>query len=86
MICGKCFRALPAHVKLEHRQFWKEIRSWQRRIARTQDELKIVPMKRALRVCEYRLSEHWDQFIKGPLVSGEKPEGLDGFLEEMGMI
>lgn len=85
MICGKCFRTLPEVVRSEHRWLWREIRKWDRRITRTGDELRIARM----RDIRYRLSaglnSHWDAVIKPFFVTPEKPEGLDAFLEEVGL-
>lgn len=85
VICGRCFRALPAAVRNEHRRYWREVRKWDRRIAKTSDELKIVRMRAIRDRISLRLSEHWDTDIKGPLLAPEKPEGLDSFLEELGI-
>lgn len=85
MICGKCFRALPAEARNEHRRFWREIRKWRRRIIRSTDELKLVRMRNILHMWHERLSAHWDAEIKARLTSPEKLEGLEAFLEELGL-
>ena len=85
MICGKCFRMLPEAVRKEHRGYWREIRKWDRRIARTSDELKIPRMRAIRRQVSFNLSEHWDAHIKAPLLAPDKPAGLDTFLEEVGL-
>lgn len=85
MICGKCFRALPQQVRNDHRFYWREIRKWQRRIVKTQDEMKLVKMRNMVYMWQCRLSSHWDEYIKAPLLAPEKPEGLDVFLEELGL-
>ncbi|RWO23300.1 hypothetical protein [Mesorhizobium sp.] len=84
-ICGKCFRMLPEAVRKEHRGYWREIRKWDRRIARTSDELKIVRMRAIRERASYYLGTHWDAFIKGPLLAPDKPAGLETFLEEIGL-
>lgn len=84
-ICGKCFRMLPEAVRKEHRGYWREIRMWDRRIARTSDELKIIRMRAIRDRISFNLSTHWDVHIKGPLLAPDKPAGLDTFLEEVGL-
>ncbi|MBN7758959.1 hypothetical protein JYP46_19195 [Nitratireductor aquimarinus] len=85
MICGKCFRSLPEGVRREHRRLWREIRKWERRITRTSDEMKIVKMHNIVTRLSWQLSRHWDREIKTLFLAPEKPEGLDAFLEEMGL-
>jgi len=85
MICGKCFRTLPEAVRKEHRGYWREIRKWERRIARTGDELKITKMHSIRNRLEWRLGLHWDREIKPRMLEPEMPEGLDAFLEEIGI-
>lgn len=85
MICGKCFRTLPAAVRADHRRYWREIRKWQRRIARTGDELTAVRMRGVVDRLFRVLGLHWDQQIKPLFVAPVKPEGLDAFLEEVGL-
>ena len=85
MICGKCFRTLPAEVRAEHRRYWRQIRKWDRRIMRTSDELKIARMREIRRRSSDRLNAHWDREIKTRIVEPERPVGLDAFLEEAGL-
>lgn len=85
IICGKCFRNLPAEMRAEHRGFWREIRKWDRRITRTTDELKRDRMKAIREQWSQRLNRHWEDKIKALLVNPEKPEGLDAILEELGL-
>lgn len=85
MICGKCFRTLPATVRKEHRGYWREIRKWERRITRTSDELKIAKMRSIRNRLSWRLGLHWDREIKPRMVAPEKPANLDAFLEEIGL-
>ncbi len=85
IVCGKCFRGLPAEVIGEHRRHWREIRKWDRRIARTADELKIARM-RAIRDTHSRLlHRHWDAEIKSRFLVPQRPEGIDAFLEQVGL-
>ncbi|RWP82605.1 MAG: hypothetical protein EOR12_31895 [Mesorhizobium sp.] len=85
IICGKCFRMLPEAVRKEHRGFWREIRKWDRRIARTSDELKITRMHAIRDRVSFNLGTHWDVHIKAPLLAPDKPAGLETFLEEVGL-
>lgn len=84
IICGKCFRTLPEATRKEHRGYWREIRMWDRRVARSSDELKILRMRAIRDRISDRLNEHWAAKIKPPFLSPEKPAGLDTFLEEIG--
>lgn len=85
MICGKCFRALPDRDRKEHRRLWREIRKWERRIAKTVDELKRQRMHDIRNMWVGKLQRHWDESIKGSFANPEKPEGLESFLEEIGL-
>lgn len=85
MICGKCFRTLPEAVRKEHRGYWREIRKWERRITRTSDELRIAKMRKIISRLSWRLGLHWDREIKPRMIAPERPEGLDAFLEEIGI-
>ena len=85
VICGKCFRALPDAMRSEHRGYWRELRTWKRRITRTNDELKISRMRDICQKLSFQLSQHWHQVIKPYLTSPEKPAGLEAFLQEMGL-
>ena len=85
VICGKCFRTLPEAVRKEHRGYWREIRKWDRRIARNGDELKIARMRGIRDRYSRLLNRHWGAEIKARFLAPDKPEGLDAFLEEFGL-
>lgn len=85
IICGKCFRSLPEATRKEHRRYWREIRMWDRRIARTGDEIKLNRMRRIRDRLNGLLNAHWDAHIKAPFRAPDKPAGLDVFLEEMNL-
>ncbi|MFT4275272.1 MAG: hypothetical protein QM576_02850 [Rhodopseudomonas sp.] len=85
MICGKCFRSLPAPARNRHRRFWREIRKWNRRIARTGDAFRRERMEAIRRGWINRLCWHWDTVLKPMVTNPSKPEGLDGFLAEVGL-
>ncbi|WP_210284946.1 hypothetical protein [Mesorhizobium neociceri] len=76
---------LPETTRKEHRGFWRQIRKWDRRIARTSDELKIFRMRAIRERVSIKLSTHWDAYIKAPLLAPDKPAGLETFLEEVGL-
>ena len=85
IICEKCFRTLPDAVRHEHRRFWREIRKWDRRIARNADGLKAARMHSVRERFNRMLNQHWDTDIKAYFVAPVKPVGLDAFLEEVGL-
>ena len=84
MICGKCFRALPPALREIHRDAWKSYRLYCRRINRTGDLLKLQTLKKIRDRHAFRIESNW-QRIKECFLAPEKPEGLDNFLDEMGM-
>lgn len=85
VVCGKCFRTLPAAVRAAHRGYWREYRKWDRRIKRTGDMLKAQRMHDIRDRFGALISRHWDHAIKPYFLAPEKPEGLDAFLEEVGL-
>ncbi|MBB3705782.1 hypothetical protein [Aminobacter aminovorans] len=85
IICGKCFRTLPAATRQEHRRLWRELRKWERRITRSGDDLKANRMRRVRDRLSDQLNMHWDTCIKTQFLAPEKPAGLDAFLEEVGL-
>lgn len=85
MICGKCFRTLPDAVRKEHRRYWREIRKWERRITRTGDQMKLVKMHNIVWRLTHLLNRHWESEIRARFLAPEKPEGLDAFLDEIGL-
>jgi hypothetical protein len=85
VVCGKCFRTLPAEVRNGHRRLWREYRKWDRRIKRTSDVLKAQRMHDVRDRFGVSIGQHWDTLIKPFFLSPEKPEGLDRFLEEVGL-
>lgn len=85
IVCGKCFRCLPVAVRGEHRRLWREIRKWERRIMRTVDEIQASRMRGIRDRLVDHLNRHWNSDIITFFLAPEKPEGLDGFLEEVGL-
>ena len=84
IICGKCFRALPAELRTEHRRYWREIRKWERRITRTSDEIKIQRMIDIVDKWAFKLRANW-QNIREHVTEPERPAGIENFLSEMGL-
>ena len=84
IICGKCFRALPERLRVEHRSIWREIRKWDRRVARSIDEFKRQRMHDLRGHWVGRLNRNWEA-IKTTITSPDEPEGLDAFLKEIGL-
>jgi hypothetical protein len=84
IVCYKCFRALPADIRNEHRRIWREIRKWERRILRTSDEIKIGRMHSILGRLGLQLDRNWRQVREG-VMSPQRPEGLDNFMQEIGL-
>lgn len=85
IICGKCFRCLPAEVRNEFRQLWREHRKWERRALRTSDELEAARKRTVADRFGRLIARCWDQRIKPHFTAPEKPGGLDAFLEEVGL-
>lgn len=84
VICGKCFRALPAELRTEHRRCWREYRKWNRRILRTGDPLKAQRMHDIRNRWAAMIDRNWD-LIRSAVITPEKPDGLETFLEEIGL-
>lgn len=84
IICGKCFRALPEAPRKRHQDCWRELRKWERRITRTSDELKLTRMRAIRDMWSEKIHENWE-LIRNMVANPEKPEGLDGFLKEVGL-
>ena len=84
VICGKCFKSLPAEIRNAFRRHWREYRKWERRISRTSDELKIRRMNDVLGRFANLIDRDWEE-IKRIITAPEKPVGLETFLEELGL-
>lgn len=84
IVCAKCFRALPEQFRKEHRRCWREIRKWDRRGSRTSDESKRRQMHRIREMWTERLNRGWAE-MRSKFDRPEKPEGLEAFLEEVGL-
>lgn len=85
LICGKCFRSLPQAIRCEHQRLWRELRKWRRRIARTSDEFKRARMAAIEDNIYLKINRHWDDVLRPAIVAPVKPEGLEGFLAEVGL-
>lgn len=84
IICGTCFRSLPADLRNENRRCWREYRKWDRRIMRTSDPLKAHRMHDIRNRWAALINRNWDR-IRSHIKSPEKPEGLDSFLDSAGL-
>jgi hypothetical protein len=85
IICGKCFRALPPDVKARRRQLEGRLRHVKRSVARRFAAMGIeVERSGTVRRVQIELNVQWDE-IKCHLNSPERPMGLDGFLQEVGL-
>lgn len=85
MICGKCFRSLPQAIRQEHQRLWRELRKWRRRMTRTSDEFKRARMASIEDSYSFKINRHWDDVLRPAIVTPAKPEGLEGFLAEVGL-
>lgn len=84
VICGTCFKMLPAELRNEHRRYWRELRKWRKRITRTSDELKIARMHRIADRWSSLIHANWRR-IRAHVITPDRPEGLDPILEELGL-
>lgn len=85
VVCGKCFRTVPLAVRSEFNRCWREYRKWDRRIKRTGDVLKAQRMHDIRGRFGLQIDRHWAREIKPFFLTPDKPEGLDAFLEEVGL-
>lgn len=84
IICGKCFKALPAELRAEHQRCWREMNKWRRRITRTSDEIRLHRMAMVLYRAHEHLMANWSK-IREHVIEPDRPAGIDTFLSEMGM-
>lgn len=84
IICGKCFRVLPASLQRRHRTYWRRVTKL-RRLLRRRDMLS-----RTVQLC--RMGDLNDRSghrvwlaIRAYFAPIDKPAGLDSFLEEVGL-
>jgi hypothetical protein len=86
IICGKCFRALPATLRRRYRTTQRRERrvldAINRRIARgTATAARVDRLHRTFEAARWRI---W-QDIRAAVIRPEKPDGLTGFLDEIGL-
>jgi hypothetical protein len=84
IICGKCFRALPDELRKAHQRFWREMRKWDRRIARTSDEIKLQQMHDIRDKWAHRIHANW-KIIKSYFTDQPAPAGIENFMKEIGL-
>jgi len=85
IICGKCFRCLPAAVRQEHRRLWRELKKWERRLTRATDDITANRIRRVCWRFSVLINRQWNSDIKPMFLAPEKPAGLASFLEEVGL-
>lgn len=85
IICAKCFRSMPTLMRARHKQLWKRSDKLDRLTEKhREDPAMMARINRNYELLEsvwqssYR--DMWCYFNQQ-----RKPEGLDNFLEEMGM-
>jgi len=85
IVCGKCWRAfVPASVRLRYRDVRRAWRTQERRIVRRGDTLSAASADQLRRRLMARVDANWQE-IRAALLRPERPEGLDGFLQEVGL-
>lgn len=84
IICGKCWKMLPAELRNAHKAAWRELRRWRKRITRTSDELQLDRLHRLEKMASNKVHLNW-LHIKAHVITPDRPEGLDPFLEEIGL-
>ncbi len=84
IICGKCWKMLPKARRDRHKQLWRRERKLNRlaeKHAGTRKIIKIGRMQRRNREAFLREYDAVFRFFNAP----ERPEGLESFLEEVGL-
>ena len=80
MICGKCFRMVPDSLRRRHKQWWRR----ERRLKRLLKKATPAQVNR-IETLHYRAGDRIGNALYAFFHPTEKPEGLDRFLEEMGL-
>lgn len=87
IVCGKCWRGLPQALRNEYRMLTRREKRILRRIAYRDTMGRPVPRRIVLRLQEQfrrRQNDLWDR-IRRRFLAPDRPEGLDAFLEEIGL-
>jgi hypothetical protein len=86
IVCGKCFRALPLALRVHRRALERRdrrlLRLVERRVAR--GTITPVQVERVRLFSANRLHANWAA-IKRCFTAPERPVGLEGFLQEIGL-
>ena len=86
IVCRKCWKLLPKRMTDEYRRLAKNRRRIERLVSKRRAAGTMSPAlsERLERAMRKREAQNWSE-IRMLLIAPEKPIGLDGFLEEMGM-
>lgn len=84
MICAKCFKSLPAEIKADYRNAWRQYNLHCRRISRTSDELKLKKLHAKQGFWAMACDRAWWR-IRDHVITPDKPEGLDNFMQDIGI-
>lgn len=81
IVCGKCWRTLPAGLRETYRQLAKRRRQM-RRLALKPD--RRLQAERLIELIDEADDRNWGR-IRAYLAEPEQPVGLDAFLDEIGL-
>lgn len=81
IICGRCWRLMPAELRAKHKRYNREVRKWERRHERRTDDVRIEHILKRWHALSQANSNDIRDFFRVP----QKPEGLDAFLEIVGL-
>lgn len=86
VICGKCWRSLPHALRTRYQQLQRRQKRMLRLIERRIDKGTIRPELVVLleQQFERRCAENW-RTIRAFFAPTDRPAGLDGFLQEIGL-
>lgn len=84
IICGRCFRSLPASLRRRHKAYWTLVRKL-RRLSRRKDMVERTGQLARIGEMNDRLGNKLWRAIAAYFVPIDKPKGLDAFLEEIGL-
>lgn len=86
VVCGKCWRALPVRLTRRHKMLRARNRKLDRLAKRKRKGERATPRQlwRIGMMYDRAWEKNWQE-IRAQFVGDEKPEGMDAFLEEMGL-
>jgi len=86
VICGKCFRGLPTAIRERHRRHERRYRKAQRAYQRRSSKNMLPPSveDRFGLTADAVLNASWER-MRRYFQEPDKPEGLEAFLEEVGL-